>query len=285
MYQTRQDIRRFLSSSVNVAAISVLDAKGSAPRDAGAWMLVSPHAIFRTIGGGNLEHMAIEQARNLLAGNREEDILSIPLGPEIGQCCGGHIRLRVERLGPDDQAEYTARVDRELAELPHVFVFGAGHVGARLAEALSLLPVRPVLIDTRIEELQHAPDGIETCLTALPESVVRTAPAESAFVVLTHDHSLDFLIVREALKRKDARYVGMIGSRTKRATFSRWFENETGSRHAVKRLVCPIGKQVSGDKRPEVIASFVAAEIIAHLTIDETTNIEAHMPAHVGEDA
>lgn len=285
MYQKRQDIRRYLNTNANVAAVSVLDVKGSAPRDAGAWMLVSPHSIFRTIGGGNLEFMAIEQARSLLAGDGKDDVLSIPLGPEIGQCCGGNVRLQVQRLNETSKAEYIARIDRELAELPHVYVFGAGHVGARLAEALALLPVRPVLVDTRIEELESVPDGIETCLTALPESIVRTAPAGSAFVVLTHDHSLDFLIVREALQRADARYVGMIGSRTKRTTFARWFEKETGDRLALQNLACPIGKQTSGDKRPEVIASFVAAEIIAHLTTDGTTNKTAPASVPVGEQA
>ncbi len=285
MYQKRQDIRLFLKNNANVAAISVLDVRGSAPRNAGAWMLVSPHGIFRTVGGGNLEFMAIEQARSLLAAGHTEEVLAIPLGPEIGQCCGGHVRLRVRRLDEALRAEFIARIDRELAELPHVFVFGAGHVGSSLVEALALLPVRPVLVDMRVGELESAPDGIETCLTALPESIVRTAPAGSAFVVLTHDHSLDFLIATEALKRRDALYVGMIGSRTKRATFSRWFEKETGDRQALQHLVCPIGNQATGDKRPEVIASFVAAEIIAHLTRDAATNIEAPAAAPLREEA
>ena len=266
MYSDRSDIRRFFRRHENVAAIFIDDVKGSAPRDADAWMLVSPNAIFRTIGGGSLEFIAIEKARALLSSDQNEEVISIPLGPEIGQCCGGHVRLRIERLDRNGRDQLTARIDQEIASLPHVYIFGAGHVGYSLSEAMALLPVHPVLIDSRAEALEAAPDRIETCLTAIPESMVKSAPADSAFVVLTHDHSLDFLITREALQRGDARYVGLIGSKTKRATFRSWFRQETGSGAGLDRLICPIGGQGSDDKRPEVIASFVAAEIMAHLS-------------------
>ncbi len=266
MYSDRSDIRRFFNSNEIVAAVFIDEVKGSAPRNEDTWMLVSPNAIFRTIGGGSLEFMAIENARALLSSDTNEEELSIPLGPEIGQCCGGHVRLRLERLDKDGRDQLTARIDREITSLPHVYIFGAGHVGYSLAEAMALLPVHPVLIDTRSEVLEAAPDRIETCLTAIPESIVKSAPAGSAFVVLTHDHSLDFLITREVLRRGDARYVGMIGSKTKRATFRNWFTSEMGSSAGLDRLICPIGAQGSADKRPEVIASFVAAEIMAYLT-------------------
>ena len=76
-----------------------------------------------------------------------------------------------------------------------------------------------------------APAGVERVLTPLPEEIVRRAPPGSAFVVLTHDHALDFLIVREALARGDAAYVGMIGSRTKRVSFLRWLARGGAGRH------------------------------------------------------
>lgn len=266
MYANRTDIRRFLNRNEHVAAVFIDEVRGSAPRNDDAWMLVSPSAIFRTIGGGSLEFMAIEKARALLASGAGDEELSIPLGPEIGQCCGGHVRLRIERLDENGREQLTLKLDREFSALPHVYIFGAGHVGYSLAEAIALLPVRAVLIDSRTEALEAAPDAIETCLTAIPESIVKSAPAGSAFVILTHDHSLDFLITREALKRGDAGYVGMIGSKTKRGKFTNWYSSETGGGDGLEQLICPIGAQGSADKRPEVIASFVAAEIIAHLT-------------------
>ena len=130
--------------------------------------------------------------------------------------------------------------------------------------ALSLAPLRVILVDTREDELVACTvPRIETCLTAMPEAVVRDAPAGSSFVILTHDHALDFLIAAEALRRDDAAYVGMIGSKTKRATFRNWLLRETGRPELSGSLVCPIGGTAVKDKRPAVIATLAAAEIMA----------------------
>ena len=95
---------------------------------------------------------------------------------------------------------------------------------------------------------------------------MREAPPGSAFVVLTHDHALDFLIVAEALKREDAAYVGMIGSKTKKATFRSWYLKTAGGTEAdFERLVSPIGGDAVNDKRPAVIAALAAAEIVTAL--------------------
>jgi xanthine dehydrogenase accessory factor len=100
----------------------------------------------------------------------------------------------------------------------------------------------------------------------MPEAVVREAPAGSAFAILTHDHALDFLIVAEALKRDDTAYVGMIGSKTKKATFKNWFlKSAEGSDAQFARLVSPIGGNAVKDKRPPVIAALAAAEIMTAL--------------------
>lgn len=266
MTPNRHDIRRFLADADAVAAVTLASVKGSAPRDTDAWMLVAPAATFGTIGGGQLEYMAIDAARVLLAGGTDPRALDIPLGPEIGQCCGGRVVVHVERLDAAGRAAFIEAQDAEIGARPTVYIFGAGHVGHALAEALSLLPLRPVLVDGRPEALEAAADGVETSLVALPEEMVRGAEPASAFVVMTHDHALDFLIVTEALARGDARYVGMIGSRTKRSSFERWFGRETGGTDRLERLICPIGNSACADKRPAVIASFVAAEIMEHLS-------------------
>jgi xanthine dehydrogenase accessory factor len=102
--------------------------------------------------------------------------------------------------------------------------------------------------------------------------VVRAAPAGSAFVIMTHDHALDFLIAFEALGRADCAYVGMVGSKTKRAKFASWFLEQGGKREALERLVLPIGAQGLGDKRPSVIAVLAAAEIMVQIGGREATN-------------
>jgi len=266
MYKHRHDINRFVETAGKWVIVEIDAVHGSTPREEGAWMLVGQDTIFRTIGGGELERMAIEQARELLGSGDVETLeLQIPLGPHIGQCCGGTVNLRISLLDELGLQVCVELVEEELARLPRVLIFGAGHVGYALAESLSLMPVHPVLIDTREGELAASPKGVETCLTAMPEMQVRDARPGSAFVVLTHDHSLDFLITQAALARTDAAYVGMIGSKTKRATFRNWLRRENGSETGIEGLVCPIGDPTVNDKRPEVIAALASAEIMAHL--------------------
>jgi len=223
--------------------------------------------IFRTIGGGQLEYMAIDHARKVLLGGKDSP-MDVPLGPEIGQCCGGRVALSFKRVNRGVAEELIAKVDAEISTRPHVYVFGAGHVGDALAYALSLTPVRVILVDTREAELMavDAP-GVETCLAAMPEQVVRSAPPASAFIVLTHDHALDFLVASEALQRGDAAYVGMIGSKTKKATFKNWLKNEFGSADLFESLVCPVGGALVKDKRPEVIAALAVAEVLTAVLV------------------
>ena len=110
--------------------------------------------------------------------------------------------------------------------------------------------------------------GEEACGDA--EVIVAQAPSGSAFLVLTHDHALDFLILKEALARRDAAYVGMIGSKSKRATFKSWFIREGGDERHASRLVCPMGGAAVKDKRPEVIAALTAAEVLTALAACES---------------
>ena len=260
-------LRAFLAAQ-RLALVEIAEAKGSTPREERAWMLVSPEAIFGTIGGGQLEFMAIDRARAMIAaGGPAADELDVPLGPEIGQCCGGRVTVRIALADDGLREALQRRIEGEDAARPRVFIFGGGHVGQALAAALSLLPLAVTVVETRPDQLGDLPQGVAARLTAVPEEAVRAAPAGAAFLVLTHDHALDFLIVAEALKRGDAAYVGMIGSKTKRATFSSWYLREAGGdAAALARLVCPIGGSQVKDKRPAVIAAMAAAEVMRALS-------------------
>lgn len=81
------------------AMVTLAAVEGSAPRDAGTRMIVSRDSTFGTVGGGNLEHLLIDQARKLMAASTP-DILQqdYPLGPLLAQCCGGRVRVLIERL-------------------------------------------------------------------------------------------------------------------------------------------------------------------------------------------
>ena len=257
-------LARFLAAHDAVASVRVERVEGSAPREAGAGMFVAADAAIGTIGGGQAEYMAVEEARALIARGQETGALDLPLGPEIGQCCGGRIRLSRTRM---NEAARRAAIRAEAASLearPQALIFGAGHVGRALAVALAPLPLETVLIDQRRAELDKAIPGVRRRLSALPEAEVDAARPGAAYVILTHDHALDFLIASEALARGDAAYVGMIGSATKRASFEGWRRRNEASPSPTP-LICPIGAQGLGDKRPEVIALHAAAEIAGAL--------------------
>ncbi len=258
-------IKTFLEDHAGVASVRLTRVRGSSPRDAGAEMFVAKGAVFGTIGGGQLEYMAISQARALLAQGANKMDMDVPLGPEIGQCCGGRVEISLARMSVADKVMAVGSLAGEVSNYPSVYIIGAGHVGRALAASLALLPVKTILIDGRTDELSQCKSAVEKCLTPLAEAEIRAAPAGSAFVVLTHDHSLDFLAASEALARGDAAYVGMIGSASKRASFKSWCRRENDGQ-SINNLTCPIGAGSCSDKRPEVIAALVAAEVITELT-------------------
>lgn len=242
--------------------LCISSAKGSTPREAGTFMLVDAVGMLGTIGGGQLEFMAIDHARRLLDGRADQSVLDIPLGPGIGQCCGGHVSLGFSLVDAALKATLLAQARSAETMLPHIYIFGAGHVGRAIAAQLALLPFRSFVIDTRPDLIAGLADGVEAQALALPEAAVRHAPEGSAFVAVTHDHALDFMITGEALKRCDTAYVGMIGSRTKREQFKRWFLREGGDEDQLSRLISPIGGNKVDDKRPEIIAALTVAELI-----------------------
>ncbi|OED50812.1 xanthine dehydrogenase accessory protein XdhC [Rhodobacteraceae bacterium (ex Bugula neritina AB1)] len=261
----RLSLQDFLASRKHVVQVRLTRVRGSSPREAGTSMFVAADGLWGTIGGGQLEYITIDHARRMLRQHVISDTLDVPLGPEIGQCCGGRVEMSLAQMRQADRDAAMARQQAEDQALPHVYVMGAGHVGRALADLFQHMPLRCILIDQRAEELALCNADVEIRQSAIPEIDIATAPAGSGFVVLTHDHALDFLLASAALQRGDAGYVGLIGSATKREKFRRWCRDHCDGL-GTDRLICPIGAGGSRDKRPSVIAAFVAAEVIADLT-------------------
>ncbi|MEO6015292.1 MAG: xanthine dehydrogenase accessory protein XdhC [Devosia sp.] len=270
-----RDLARFITAHPSAIVAELSSVRGSSPREQGTFMVIAADALIGTIGGGALEYMVIARARQALRDGLPPGLMDVPLGPEIRQCCGGRVVVSLRVLIDQDAERLAARLREDEAVLPHVYLFGSGHVGKALARALAALPLSVHVIDTRPDELHDLPAGVDAKAVPMPEAVVRVAPAGSSFVILTHDHALDFLIAAEALKRDDAPYVGMVGSKTKRAKFSGWYLDEGGDREALRRLVLPIGAFGLVDKRPEVIAALAAAEIMVQIGRREASIVRA----------
>lgn len=251
----------FLNYNKRIIQASIVRTIGSSPRNSDTEMFISETDTLGTIGGGQLEYLVINHSKKMLAENIKKDILKISLGPEIGQCCGGKVEVSLLEMYEKDKCLALNRFDKKDKNLPHVYVMGAGHVGRALALQLQHLPVRCVLIDSRVDELAKCSADVETRLSAIPEEDINSAPRGSAYVILTHDHALDFILCGAALDRHDAKYVGMIGSKTKKVKFKKWYQVNYDNK-LIRDFICPIGNVKNQDKRPSIIASSVTAEVI-----------------------
>ncbi|MCZ8042502.1 MAG: xanthine dehydrogenase accessory protein XdhC [Beijerinckiaceae bacterium] len=265
--------------------VALTRAAGSTPREAGATMVASATGAAGTIGGGQLEFHCLDMAREMLETGETERLLDIPLGPQMGQCCGGRVQVSLKRATSADLAMQLARERAEAEARPAVLVFGAGHTGRALVEALAPLPLRVTLIDDRDGVLDGLPAAVTCIRMADPVAAVTAAPPRAAHVVLTHSHALDYRLTESALQRGDAAYVGMIGSATKRARFEAGFLRDGGRREALSRLTCPIGGADVDDKRPEVIAALTAAELVRSLLRKQQASRGAGAEEPAGHDA
>ncbi len=248
--------------------VQVAETKGSAPREAGAWMVVWPDALTGTIGGGNLEFDAVAQARAMLRGQAgapaHGEMRRFALGPSLGQCCGGIVMLRFERVGAADAPALRQRLSLNLAPLA---LFGGGHVGHALVRVLCTLPYAVRWIDSRDEVFPPAlPAQVRTEHSAPIQAAVHELAPGSRVLIMSFSHAEDLDIVIACLhrlrERNDLPYIGLIGSKTKWATFRHRLSARGFSEAEQARVTCPIGIPGITGKEPEVIAVATAAQLL-----------------------
>ncbi len=266
MARLRDTAAHWLSRGQPAIVVEVLDARGSVPRGSGTRMLVGAAQLAGTIGGGHLELKAIEQARALLAGQGRPPLsVHFPLGPALGQCCGGAVTLGFALLDAAALAAWPQTAPRF-----HLQLYGAGHVGRAIAQALAPLHCVVDWIDEREEEFPatFSPHGglwpahIRKVCVDTVEAEVDTAPSGAFYLVLTHQHDLDLRISEAILRRGDFGFFGLIGSKTKKNRFIHRFEQRGIAAGAIARMTCPIGVGGIAGKEPEVIAISLAAQLL-----------------------
>lgn len=283
-----------------LARVVVAATQGSVPREVGASMLVAEEGTWGTIGGGALEFEAIERARKVL--ERGVDRLDrLPLGPGLGQCCGGAVTLltevwTAERLAgvdiavarpvPGHSEDMPLAVKRILnkarnsGERPcpglvdgwmlepvdqperDIWIWGAGHVGRALVRVLSEFPaIRIRWVDTDEARFpEDVPASVETLIASNPADLVWLSDAASEHFVLTFSHALDLEICHRILGRP-FRFLGLIGSATKKVRFRKRLEALGHTPAQIERLHCPIGDPGLG-KHPQAIALGVAVAVL-----------------------
>ncbi|MCX7242438.1 MAG: xanthine dehydrogenase accessory protein XdhC [Polaromonas sp.] len=266
----------FLSRLLAAPAVLVRvhSTEGSAPRDAGAWMAVFTDSLLGTIGGGHLEHQAIERARELLAlqlsksgleqGAAAPELMRMALGPSLGQCCGGVVHLSLQRVNAQDAA--TLRQQLDTPRMP-VALFGGGHVGHALAELLARLPVALHWIDSREGIFPDALPAHVVCEHSEPvQGAVASLAPDSRVLIMSFSHAEDLDVLALCLTRQrqrgDLPYIGLIGSQTKWASFRHRLEARGFTSEELAHVTCPIGVPGIEGKEPEVIAVAVAAQLL-----------------------
>jgi xanthine dehydrogenase accessory factor len=245
----RAALARLDAAAVPHVLVTVLEAHGSTPREAGAKMVVAEDGQAGSIGGGQLEYEAVESARRLLSeGATAPTTEKLMLGADREQCCGGAVTLLFEPMAHP---------------LGTLALFGAGHVGRALVRALDGTGVRIWWIDERTDALAPPLPGRATPVrTHDPTAYVAELPAGAQSLVMTHSHDRDYELMAALLRRSDLPAPGLIGSKTKWARFRKQLLADGIPEARVADVTCPIGLPGIPGKRPQEIAIAVAADLL-----------------------
>lgn len=235
------------------ALATVIATSGSTPRDSGSKMLVTTDTVVASIGGGGLEQLVVNRARELLATSQDcQELRQFALGAEAQQCCGGSMTVLLECFAAAEQ---------------QLVIFGAGHVCHALVSITGRLSLRTLVVDSRPELLAALPhsDRVRTLCTDDPVELCSSLNDNSLLLVMTHDHRLDYSLVRTLLEPWRWSLLGMIGSATKAHRFRMRLRNDGIRESDLQNLQSPIGITGLKGKLPMEVAVSVSAGLMQHL--------------------
>jgi len=230
------------------ALATIVQCVGSSPQKEGAKMLVTEDgSIMGTLGGGCIEAEVIQASLMAIRDGTSQTIPFELTEKEGGLVCGGKVLVYIEPILPE----------------PHIIVLGAGHVGKALSNIARFSGFRVTVADDRPEyaNREFIPDADEVIVADFEGVFEKVAVDRSAYIVIAtrgHNHDLDAL---KAALRTDARYVGLMGSRRKKALIFKALEKEGFSGENISRVIIPVGLPISS-VTPEEIAVSIMAQII-----------------------
>jgi xanthine dehydrogenase accessory factor len=227
---------------------TIINTQGSTPRDGGSKMVIDSEDCYDTLGGGQLEFLITQQARELLAQNQSCQLFKpFPLAAEAAQCCGGNVTVMLECFATRDW---------------QIALFGAGHVSQALISILSGLPCQVRIIDSRVDLISAPlPMNCQFELHQNPVDAISTLPDNAWVVIFTHDHSLDFQLCSALLAENRHRYLGLIGSQTKALRFRKRLADTGLNQLLVDQMHSPIGLSEVKGKLPMEVAVSITAQL------------------------
>lgn len=246
-----------------VMRVVVAAVRGSAPREVGTHMFVWGDGQTGTIGGGALEWQAVQIARDRLARAARDHAKTWPLGPDLGQCCGGAVTLVWERFDAVPDLPFARNIDGHslidaAPNMPEVWIWGMGHVGTALATMLAPLDFALSCVDHTDVPLPAATSRLTPIPTDQMAQLAQHAPADAHHIIATRDHDVD-LALCAALLRRGATDIGLIGSATKWRRFAKRLA-EAGH-DDLSAITCPIGDPTLG-RSPQAIALGVTIRLL-----------------------
>ena len=240
----------------------IINAEGSLPRALGDFMLITENDIYGSIGGGQLEFMVINKAQEFLKNNTKKNVtLNIPLGPGIGQCCGGYVQILISyHLNGEDSL---LNEELYIKDPDNLYIFGAGHIGQALSLKSSDLNFNVHLIDSRKDYLfMNEYKDVDHIFADKPWELIKNLSPQSYFIILTHSHDYDFKIINEILFMNSFKFIGLIGSKTKKNKFSNRLKDNGHDQSLINKIECPVGLDIKHSKEPNEIAISIIAKLI-----------------------
>ncbi|MBN2426520.1 MAG: XdhC family protein [Calditrichaceae bacterium] len=234
------------------ALVTVIDTSGSVPRSIGAKMLVEINGkIHGTIGGSAVEKLVIASAVDIIKEGYSKRVSHNLLDYEekdTGMVCGGEMEFFIEPVLTEER----------------VFIFGGGHIALALSKILPMLGYSFSVIDEREEFVsrERFPEAIELLSGDAGKIAADLDITVNDYVIIiTHGHKDDYKVLRSVFKRP-CRYLGMIGSISKRTTiYKKLVEKDKAGQKDLDRIHCPIGLEIDAET-PEEIAISMLAEMI-----------------------
>ena len=227
---------------------TVVESIGSAPREAGAKMLIRQNgSIVGTVGGGAVEKAVIEEAKKLMNSNTPV-LLRYDLGAELGMQCGGRMSIFLEPFLPAAK----------------LYIFGAGHIGTALTPIADLLGFSVTVIDNRSEyaDPTRLPQASHVIASEYKQALQELDFDDNTYIVIvTHGHGHDEEILQHCI-RQNHKYIGMIGSRAKVKTVMQKLRQAGVQEEIIEKICAPIGVDIGADT-PAEIAVAIAAELVA----------------------
>lgn len=239
------------ASGMPVVSVTLVATVGSTPSDAGSKMLVTAAGLdYGTIGGGRVEAQAIAHALQLLSMPQRSSVASElvqwNLKRDVSMTCGGSVSLFFETYNHSPW---------------HIAIFGAGHVAAAVVHVLLPLECRVTCIDPRAQWLARLPNQPRLTKIRADEPAAQVAAlSDDAFVLcMTMGHATDRPILEEIFRRRrQFPYLGVIGSRAKRAVIERELAAAGIPPEQADAFRCPIGLPLGGNLPGEIAVSVVA---------------------------